>query len=61
MVRLVSNGLSNKEIAESLFISQFTVHAHLRNIFEKTGAKSRLALANLIQSAMEQSDWPVPQ
>ena len=41
-------GLTNKEIAEKLDISLFTVQCHLRNIFEKTGIKRRTQLANLL-------------
>jgi DNA-binding CsgD family transcriptional regulator len=41
-------GLTNKEIAEKLGISLFTVQCHLRNIFEKTGIKRRAQLANLL-------------
>jgi DNA-binding CsgD family transcriptional regulator len=42
-------GLTNKEIAEKLGISQFTVQCHLRNIFEKVGIKRRAQLANLVR------------
>jgi DNA-binding CsgD family transcriptional regulator len=42
-------GLSNKEIAEKLRISPFTVQNHLKNIFEKTGLKNRTQLANLVK------------
>ncbi len=41
-------GLTNKEIAEKLGISIYTVQCHLRNIFEKTGIKRRAQLANLL-------------
>ncbi|MHC6203013.1 response regulator transcription factor [Breznakiellaceae bacterium SP9] len=37
-------GKSNKEIAESLFVSAKTVEAHLRSIYRKTGAPNRFAL-----------------
>ena len=42
-------GLTNKQIAEKLNISPFTVQNHLKNIFEKTGLDSRIKLANLIR------------
>ena len=41
VVKLVANGLSNKEIARQLFISERTVQAHLHKIFEKLGVGSR--------------------
>jgi DNA-binding NarL/FixJ family response regulator len=42
-------GLTNKEIAEKLCISPFTVQNHLKNIFDKTGLKNRTQLANLVK------------
>ena len=45
VLRLVAQGATNKEIAESLFISENTVKTHLRNIMEK------LHLANRSQAA----------
>lgn len=41
VLRLVSQGLSNPEIAERLIISRHTVVRHLANIFSKTGVSSR--------------------
>ncbi len=42
-------GLTNKQIAEKLNISPFTVQNHLKNIFGKTGLDSRIKLANLVR------------
>jgi DNA-binding CsgD family transcriptional regulator len=40
-LKLVAQGMSNKQIALSLFISINTVKVHLRNIFEKINVESR--------------------
>lgn len=46
---LIVEGMSNQAIGDKLFISERTVKAHLGSIFHKTGAKSRLHLAMMIQ------------
>lgn len=45
VAREICNGLTNREIAEHLSVSERTVKAHLTNLFEKTGARDRLQLA----------------
>ena len=44
---LVSAGLSNKEVARRLEMSEGTVKIHLHNIYAKTGVANRTALAVL--------------
>jgi DNA-binding CsgD family transcriptional regulator len=42
---LVVDGLTNRQAAERLFMSRFTVDSHLRSIYRKLGVASRLELA----------------
>ena len=44
IAKLVARGRSTREISRALFISEHTVHNHLRSIFEKTGVHSRREL-----------------
>ncbi len=45
MLRLVIDGLPNKEIAAALRLSPRTVEKHVENLLRKTGARSRTELA----------------
>jgi DNA-binding CsgD family transcriptional regulator len=47
VVRLVADGLTNREVAERLYISPHTVSGHLRHAFEKLSISSRVALSRL--------------
>ena len=47
IIRLVSQGLTNREIGREMCLSHLTVKSHLRRIFHKTGATSRAHLVTL--------------
>ena len=46
LAELVSTGLTNKQIAATLYCSPYTVDSHLRAIYRKFGLTSRAALAS---------------
>ena len=49
IAHMASAGMTNKQIAERLCISHYTVQNHLKRIFEKTGLDSRTKLASLLR------------
>jgi DNA-binding NarL/FixJ family response regulator len=51
---LLRQGLSNRQIAEILFISESTVKVHAHHIYDKLGTRSRVALA--VQAALERAN-----
>ncbi|RDW15830.1 DNA-binding response regulator [Oceanobacillus arenosus] len=46
VLQLVAKGLSNREISESLFISEHTVKSHLKNILSKLHLDNRVQLTS---------------
>ncbi|MBT2440144.1 helix-turn-helix transcriptional regulator, partial [Streptomyces sp. ISL-36] len=48
VVRLVAEGLTNREVAEKLFLSRHTVDSHLRHSFTKLGVTSRVELTRQV-------------
>ena len=47
VVSLVARGATNREVAERLFLSPYTVSSHLRHVFAKLGIRSRAELAHI--------------
>jgi two-component system nitrate/nitrite response regulator NarL len=59
IMRLVSEGLSNKEIGRRLNIAEGTIKVHLHHIFQKLDISNRTVLAAL---AISQNDSrPAPR
>ena len=49
VAELVTDRKTNREIAAELFLSEKTVESHLRNIFAKLGASSRVEVARAVE------------
>jgi DNA-binding CsgD family transcriptional regulator len=47
ILRLIAGGLSNREIAEKLFVSENTVKTHSSRVFDKLGARRRTQAVQL--------------
>ena len=48
VVELVARGLSNREVADQLVLSERTVESHVRNMLTKTGLRSRTELTRWV-------------
>jgi predicted ATPase/DNA-binding CsgD family transcriptional regulator len=51
VARLIADGMSNKQVAARLFISEATVASHVRHIMDKLGFNSRSQIAVWVGSA----------
>jgi len=47
VVSLVARGATNREVADRLYLSPYTVNSHLRHVFTKLGIRSRVELARI--------------
>jgi DNA-binding NarL/FixJ family response regulator len=56
---LVAQGLTNRRIAEELFVSVKTVEEHVAHAFAKLDVRSRAALAVAFESGSSASEPPV--
>jgi DNA-binding CsgD family transcriptional regulator len=60
IAQLVVDRRTNPQIAEELFLSIKTVETHLRNIFRKLGASSRVEVARIVErGAQDQGVHPM--
>ena len=48
VAELVAQGLSNREVADRLVLSERTVESHVRNMLTKTGLRSRTELTRWV-------------
>jgi DNA-binding CsgD family transcriptional regulator len=51
IARRIVDRQTNRQIAEELFLSPKTVETHIRNIFGKLGADSRVEVARMVEQA----------
>jgi DNA-binding NarL/FixJ family response regulator len=59
IVRLVAEGLSNKAIAQALFVSENTIKYHMKNILQKLGVQNRTEAATYaLRTGLLKSDPP---
>jgi DNA-binding CsgD family transcriptional regulator len=49
IAELITDRLTNPQIAERLFLSKKTIETHIRNVFVKLGASSRVEVARIIE------------
>ncbi len=50
IAELITDRMTNPQIAEKLFLSKKTVESHIRNLFVKLGASSRVEVARIVES-----------
>ncbi len=51
VAQMAADGLTNREIANTLFLSRKTVERHLTNLYGKLGTSDRGRLADLLHAA----------
>jgi DNA-binding CsgD family transcriptional regulator len=59
LASLVAQGLTNRQVAAVMFVSENTVQTHVRHIFQKLGVRSRTELAARLYSGQAAGAAPV--
>ncbi|MEA2197616.1 MAG: hypothetical protein QOJ25_1667, partial [Solirubrobacteraceae bacterium] len=59
VAQLVADGLTNREVADQLFVSPHTVNTHLRQVFAKLEVNSRVAVTRLATERHSEHDLEV--
>ena len=57
-IAVLADGLSNREIAHRLYISERTVAVHVSRVLAKTGTRSRTQAAALLQRVRARPTGP---
>ena len=53
VIELISEGYTNKEIAQNLHLSTYTVKSHVHNILEKLALNTRVQIAKYLTNQKE--------
>jgi DNA-binding NarL/FixJ family response regulator len=53
---LITERMTNKHIAARLFLSEKTIESHIRSVFNKVGASSRVEVARIIEQHRRERD-----
>ena len=49
IAELITDRMTNPQIAEKLFLSKKTIETHIRNVFHKLGVSSRVEVARVVE------------
>jgi DNA-binding CsgD family transcriptional regulator len=58
VAQLAAAGLTNREIAQTLFVTRKTVETHLAGVYRKLGVNARERLAEKVQGASPEASAP---
>jgi DNA-binding NarL/FixJ family response regulator len=56
VIELISDGMSNKEIAQKLHLSKYTIKSHVHNILEKLTLHTRVQVARYAHTSKSYQD-----